>query len=213
MGRISKGILGGFAGIVGTVVGGSWRGIDYMRSRAARKKSYKFSQTQLEQQAKFRIAAKFIRSMNSLLQDSFGDIAVRMTGANNALRYTLENAITGTYPTYTIDYSKVLVSRGTLLNAGNATATAAGSGKVTFTWTDNSGINDATATDIAILVVYCPTMNLAIYTMAGGARSAGTGTLDTSYFTGKQVETYIGFVSDDGSLIAESLYTGQVTVS
>ena len=29
MGTISKGILGGFSGTVGTVIGGSWKGIDY----------------------------------------------------------------------------------------------------------------------------------------------------------------------------------------
>ena len=32
MGTISKGILGGFSGKVGTVIGGNWKGIDYMRS-------------------------------------------------------------------------------------------------------------------------------------------------------------------------------------
>lgn len=32
MGRIKKGILGGFSGKVDSVVGASWRGIDYMRS-------------------------------------------------------------------------------------------------------------------------------------------------------------------------------------
>lgn len=34
MGRIKKGILGGFSGRVGNVIGGSWKGIDYMRSEA-----------------------------------------------------------------------------------------------------------------------------------------------------------------------------------
>ena len=39
MGRISKGILGGFSGTVGTVVGGNWKGIDYMRSKTTSRKS------------------------------------------------------------------------------------------------------------------------------------------------------------------------------
>ena len=30
MGTISKGILGGFSGTVGTVIGGSWKGIDFL---------------------------------------------------------------------------------------------------------------------------------------------------------------------------------------
>jgi len=32
MGTIKKGILGGFSGKVGTVIGGVWKGIEYMRS-------------------------------------------------------------------------------------------------------------------------------------------------------------------------------------
>jgi hypothetical protein len=31
MGKINQGILGGFSGKVGNVVGGSWKGIEYMR--------------------------------------------------------------------------------------------------------------------------------------------------------------------------------------
>ena len=39
MARISKGILGGFSGTVGTVIGGSWKGIAYMRSMPSSRKS------------------------------------------------------------------------------------------------------------------------------------------------------------------------------
>ena len=31
MGKISQGILGGFSGKVGNVIGGNWKGINYMR--------------------------------------------------------------------------------------------------------------------------------------------------------------------------------------
>jgi hypothetical protein len=33
MAKFNKGILGGFSGTVGTVVGANWRGMDVMRSR------------------------------------------------------------------------------------------------------------------------------------------------------------------------------------
>ena len=35
MGTINQGILGGFSGKVGTVIGGSWKGITYMRGIAS----------------------------------------------------------------------------------------------------------------------------------------------------------------------------------
>jgi hypothetical protein len=37
MASFQKGILGGFSGKVGTVVGGNWKGIDYMRSKGGNK--------------------------------------------------------------------------------------------------------------------------------------------------------------------------------
>jgi len=43
MGKIEKGILGGFSGKVGTVVGGNWRGIDYMRSKGKRSNTAPFA--------------------------------------------------------------------------------------------------------------------------------------------------------------------------
>ena len=52
MGIISKGIPGGFSGTVGTEAGGSWKGISFMRSVPNTRKR-KFSQAQLERQAKF----------------------------------------------------------------------------------------------------------------------------------------------------------------
>ena len=66
MGKISKGILGGFLGKVGTVIGGYWRGISYMRSLATRSNTAS-SQAQLQQQARFSLASKFAQSMKDLL--------------------------------------------------------------------------------------------------------------------------------------------------
>jgi hypothetical protein len=38
MGKLSKGILGPFSGLVGTVIGSSWKGVNYMRSRPKKNK-------------------------------------------------------------------------------------------------------------------------------------------------------------------------------
>ena len=212
MGIISKGILGGFSGTVGTVIGGTWKGITYMRSQPA-KRAGSSSPAQLEQQAKFATAMKFVNTMSGLFMISFRTYAVKMTGINNAFAYVLKNAITGIYPAYTIDYSTVLVSRGDLPNVLAPTAIAAAGSLITFAWTDNAGVGIAKATDKAILAVYCPAMNLCIYTTGSAVRSALTDTIDVSTFTGKVVETYIGFISEDGKNVATSLYTGQLTVS
>ncbi len=211
MGTIVKGILGGFSGTIGTVIGGSWKGIDYMRSQPS-KKSFNPTQNQLEQQAKFRLVIKFLGSMGGLVALGFGNIANQMTGQNSAMSYILKSAVTGVYPNYTILYPQVLISRGELPAALNPIAVAAAGGLINFSWTNNAGVGKAKATDLALLVVYCEDYNQCIYTTGSAARSAGTDSLNVSFFSGKTVQTYIGFISADGYDIASSIFTGQHTV-
>lgn len=155
---------------------------------------------------------KFLQPMTSLLNVSFREYAVKMTGFNNAMSYTLKNAITGTYPVYTVDYSLALVSRGDLPNAIAPAATTTGS-EVFYTWTPNTGVGRAAATDKGILAVYCPARQQCIYTTLGADRSTGAASLDVSPFAGQTVQTYIGFISADGRDISNSFYTGELTIS
>jgi hypothetical protein len=212
MGTINKGILGGFSGTVGNVVGGTWKGIDYMRSKGNRRNTDP-TEKQLSQQIKFGLVMRFLQPMSGLLSTSFRDYAIMKTGINSALSYILKNAITGTYPAYEINYSLALVSRGDLPNALGPAVTSGAGSILTFSWTDNSGVGVAKATDQAILVAYCPTLKQAIYTTVGGLRNALTGDLNVLPFSGEQVETWIGFISEDGNNVATSIFTGEVTVS
>jgi hypothetical protein len=212
MGRISKGILGGFSGTVGTVVGGNWRGIDYMRSQPKRR-NFSSSRKQLEQQLRFGLMTKFQQPVNSLLNVSFKSYAIRMTGANSALSYNIRNAVKGSFPDYEIDYSLFLMSRGDLPNAQNPTATAAAGSEVNFAWTSNVGTGKASGTDKAILVVYCPEMRSCMYTTSGAERSAESDSLNVSSYSGKTVETWIGFFSENEREVATSIYTGSIVIT
>ncbi len=212
MGTITKGILGGFSGKVGTVIGGNWKGIDYMRSKG-NNRNFNPSEAQLAQQLKFALCTRFVGSMGSLLQVSFRNYAVKKTGINSALSYLLKNAVTGSFPAFSLAYNDVLISRGDLPNV-LAPGIAMGAGSIlTYSWTDNSGVGIAKATDLAILCAYCPSLNQCIYTTGSAMRSALTDSLNLSSFSGLEVETYIGFISANGHNIASSIYTGQILVT
>ena len=212
MGTIIKGILGGFSGKVGNVVGGTWKGIDYMRSKSNNRNQHP-TESQLAQQLKFALVMRFVQPMASLLETSFHDFAIKMSGINNAFAYNLKSAVTGVYPSFAIDYSHSLVSRGKLPNVLAPTVISGAGSVLTFSWTDNSGVGVAKATDRAILVAYCPELRQAIYTLAGGLRSDLTGELNVLPFSGLVVQTWVGFISESGRLIATSNFTGEVTVS
>lgn len=213
MGKINKGagILGGFRGTVGSVVGSNWRGIETMRAVAKPRKGNPTA-TQLNQQAKFAVGIKFLSAKRKLLEVGFKSLAVKMTGTNNALSNTLKSAITGVYPNYTIDYSKVLLSKGLVAVADSGAAAAGPAGVVSFSWTINPNMSNSDPTDVAVLVVYCEAMNSTAYTIAGPVRSALAGTLAVPGFSGKTVQTWIAFMSDDGKRVSKSVFTGQVNV-
>jgi len=211
MGKFQKGILGGFQGRIGNVVGASWKGIDYMKSRN-RKSSKPPTRKQIEQQAKFTLLIGFVSSIGKLLMLGFKDTAIKMTGINSAFAYNYDNALTGVYPFYALDYGKVLISKGQLHNVDNPSAAAAGNGQVRFSWTDNSGIAMANATDKCMVVVYCPELKRSVYITGGADRRASAESIDATAFTGKTVETWVGFSAADDSEIATSIYTGQLTV-
>ena len=213
MGTYAEGILGKFSGAVGTVVGSTWRGINYMRIRGARTKTGTPSQAQLEQQAKFKMVTHFLRSLRGLTNTTFKSYGVKMMAANYALSCNLNGVITGLYPSFKVAYSLVSLSQGILPNATLSAAAAELAGKVSFTWADDSLINeDAKATDNAVLVAYCEETNTSKYVLNAGSRSEMAASLDISSFSGKSVETWILFISADGKKISDSAYTGQVAV-
>jgi hypothetical protein len=212
MGKISQGVLGGFSGKVGNVVGGTWKGIDYMRIKPANVSNPRTA-GQVDQRSKFSTTLRFLQSMTDFLRVGFKLYANKMTQFNAAMSYNLNNAITGTYPNFMIDYASALVSRGGLTGAANGAVSSSG-GLVEFTWTDNTGSGNAQATDKALLVVYNPAKDQAIYDNAGAARSVGSQNLAMpNDFIGDDVEAFIGFISEDGKEVANSVYIGSVTVA
>jgi len=209
MARIDKGILGPVSGSVGTIVGANWKGIDYIRSKSSGKRSSTVEQ--IDQQLKFSVAINFVSTMTNLLRQTFNAYADKKSESNAALSYTLLNAITGTSPDYAIDFSKALVSRGALSNVTAPAATV--TGKVLhFTWTDNTGLGDAAATDQAVLVAYCKNFNTTTFTIGAAVRSDKAATLDVANYSGFPAEVWIAFMKADGSASSNSIFIGEITI-
>ena len=206
MGTIKKGILGGFSGKVGTVIGGTWKGIDYMRSIAA-SVSNPNSPAQLDHRLKFSTVIGFLKPLTALLRIGFKNQAIKMTAFNAAMSFNMKNAITGAYPAYEIDYANALISEGTLPEALNPAAVSAVAGKIAFTWGDNSSDGSAKADDKVILVVYNPVKKRAVNVVGGNTRSSGTQTITLpASFSGDEVQCFIGFQNANQSVISNSQF-------
>ena len=212
MGQQKNGILGGVTGKVGTITGSTWNKKHYIRANSGKRRKNSFSEEQLAQQAKFAVMAKFLGNLTEISMVSFRSADGDMTGANSALSYNIRTAIGGNYPNFHINYPDVLISYGKLVNGKDMLATAEAGGMIKFKWTDNSGIGRSAATDVCTVVIYNPEEDICISTLAGAERSVETFQIDASYLSGKDVETWIGFISADRKRIAKSVYTGKLRV-
>jgi hypothetical protein len=211
MGRFTKGLYGAFRGKVGSMVGSTWKGIEVIRSKPAggRKNA---SPEQLQQQARFRTMVRFLKPLASFLDQIYGSSAVQMTGFNKSFSYNVQNGLSGQYPDYGIAYPMIQLGQGILPNVDLAQASSAAAGKLSITWTDNSGNGKAQPTDNAFVAVYCEALNRWIYSANAGARSAGTLTMDLTAFSGKAVQTWFGFVTPKRTAASVTLFTGQVNI-
>jgi hypothetical protein len=211
MGTIKQGILGGFSGKVGTVVGSSWKGISYMRGRAQSVKNPR-TEGQVEQRSNFALTLNFLKPITAYIRTGYKTYANKQTAFNAAMSYIVKNAIGGTSPNYDLDFSSVLVSRGSLTQPANANVSVA-SGKAAISWTDNSGQCDAQSTDVAMPLAFNTDKGEAVFSTAAATRADQSAELNfPADWNGDTVELYIGFASADGINVANSVYLGSHSV-
>lgn len=211
MGTIKKGILGGFSGKVGNVVGASWRGIEYIRSLPANVFNPR-TEGQVKQRTKFSIIGRMLKTFVPIIRVGFAASAGRGKSTySEAMKYNVLNAVTGLYPDFEIDFAKLKVAAGKLYGAANASATCT-AGSLSFVW-DTDLLNNASATDKVILMAYNQALNETAYHMQAAARADGSGSLDVPpTWDGELVDTYMAFTSEDGRLVSNSVHTGRVEV-
>jgi len=211
MGKISQGILGGFSGKVGNVIGGNWKGIDYMRIQPASVANPR-TEGQVDQRTKFNMVLQFLQPVKDFVRIGFKNYAIKMTAFNSAMSYNLRNAVEGDYPDVDIDIEAALISRGGLAPALNPTATLSAPGQVTFAWTDNSNEGNATAYDKAMVVVYNPEKKEAAFITDGVARDEESQVLAIpDSYAGDDLAGFISFISEDGKQVANSKFVEVAT--
>jgi hypothetical protein len=110
MGKISRGILGGFSGKVGSIIGATWKGIDYIRIVAANVTNPK-TPAQESQRSKFVTVLRFLQPLVAFLRIGFRLYANRMTQFNNAMFYNFHNAIIGVLPNYSIENLREVINQ------------------------------------------------------------------------------------------------------
>lgn len=203
MGKISQGILGGFSGKVGTVIGSTWKSIHYMRAIATSVKDSR-TEKQLIQRSKFLASINFLKTVTPFVRIGYRNYAYRQSEFNAAMSYMLKYAVTGDGEQATIDFDKTLLAQGSLTTATDA-AVQVEAGKATFTWTDNSDTGNAVATDKVMVLAYNKDRQETVYNTAAATRADGTAELVLpANWADDTLAVYLAFYSEDGQRVSNS---------
>jgi hypothetical protein len=212
MATFEKGILGGFSGKVGSVVGVRWRGKNVMRT-VPQRGSYTPTAKQEEQRIKFKTVIGFLSPIVDVLNLYYGNPQSDKSRFNLATSYHLKNAVVSSPAGMVMDYAKVVISKGDLRGIDSGTLAAAAGQTLNFGWQDNSGQGKATATDTFFVVVYLPDLNLFYTNLDVATRDATTATVTLpDFMAGSEVEVWASFSKSEANFAAISTYMGAVTV-
>lgn len=211
MGTIREGANGGFSGKAGSVIGSSWKSINYIRG-LGKKRTKAASEAQLIQQARFLTIAKFIMPIAPFVQVGFGQVNTgTMTPSNVALQENINSAVVGTYPTFTLDYQKLRIATGSLQPGGTVSATVA-AGILTVNWSNKAiEIQKGELDDRVYILLYQPTLDE--FLTSPDMPTRGDGTIDIElpdYFLGDKGHVWLFFADRKGKRVSKSTYLGEV---
>jgi len=204
MGKINRGILGGFSGKVANIIGGSWKGIAYMRSQPV-SVSNPNTAGQQSQRSKFgsvvELATLFLTNIVKPLNDRF---AVKQSGYNLFVsRNIAAFDSSGKFQPGT----GLEIARGNLLKIDNFSISGTdGSAVVDVTWDDNSGGSQVRGTDEFYALIYNQTKSELVAVPSGAVRSDATtnATMPSAVDTGDVLYIYAAYRAADGTEVSNT---------
>lgn len=209
MGTIKKGIIGGVSGRVGPVTGSSWKGKPYIKGRPMAVANPK-TQGQLDHRGKFAAAIQFLSPMKAFLRAGFVEMAIDKTAFNAAMSWNYHHAVMGVYPDFEIDYTRVLVSQGSLTGALNPKVMVS-EHQVIFSWQNNADNMEVMDSDKALLLIYDATQHKAIGVAGGNTRDSGSQSVTIpDVIKGDKLHCYLAFQNREATAASNSQYIGSL---
>ncbi|MBO9675417.1 MAG: hypothetical protein J7577_18355 [Sphingobacteriaceae bacterium] len=211
MGRYSKGVNGAFSGKVGSVIGSNWRSVDYLRG-LPKKSSKASTEPQLAQRSKFALAALYQSPIKDILNIGFKDKQLnKLTGYNAAVKIFLNQAVVGNYPDFAIDFSQVVLSKGSLSVFHGLSAALQGA-DLLLNWQGILNRYNAFTDDVLTVVLFNATKNMyLVYEEAQRAALTYTAVIGAG-FSGDVFYGWAFAVNRDATAVANSQYLGTYTI-
>lgn len=210
MGQIKNGVLGGFSGKAGSVIGYIVRGKSYIRG-VSNKKPKKPTIAQLASRARFKMLQEW-RSRYTLLFATTFKSHTHERSAQNAAHALNAHIVKGEYPNFEIDPAEILISSGTLPGLANLTMHLDDQLQLNFSWDMIYEKKGEQHRDVlALLVQYEDEMNFYEATTTAAIRADEKLTYKLKHAQEKiSAHVYITVLSDDRERAANSRYMGKI---
>lgn len=208
MAKLKSGILGGISGTVGNVVGGRWRGIDYIRSKPASVKNPN-TEAQQQQRMRFKLIIQLLRKISPLVNIGLRNHSKSQTAMNRAMSLNIKEAIIGTFPDLEIDWEKLIFSQGNLATGKNVSADLSVSGTATITWQNSQNGSNSSDADGAIVLLSNTDRDEVVYRLHGASRVDGQVDVDIPQeWSGENIACYLSFRSETGKDVSDNQFLG-----
>jgi hypothetical protein len=196
----------------GTAVFSKQFGKNTMRTKPVEVRNPK-TQLQKEQRTKFALMVELSRMFLGFIRLGFKQVAISMSQFNMFMKSNIYDVITGVYPNYAIDFTKLIVTKGTLTGADGASASAVAGRKVDLAWTDNTGTGDALVTDKAMQLILNYEKGAVVQDTTNKTRLDASSQLTVPLsWVGDTVHVYLAFRDEAGARVADSQFLGSVIV-
>ena len=161
---------------------------------------------QQAQRLKFGMIANALRPLRAIITVGFGD----KRGYYQAASLALRDAISGTYPDFSINYAKLVLSSGSLPPSPATSISASGNMNVAVEW-DKTVWSTGDASDPVYVAFLNPLTQMVIFAEAQAKRGDGAVTiLLPAPWLGATLHAWLFFTSDDRKLSSVSQYLGTV---
>lgn len=213
MGIFKNGLLGGISGKVGNVVGVTRKGFQYFRSLPAKVHNPR-TEDQVKQRSRFSLTIEFLKTITPFVRVGFQmSTEGRLTAFNAAMSYNMKNAFIMEAENVSLDFSKVLVSKGPLFVAPNINVEKSDN-ELIITWdatisANTNRIGKPKRSDQAMILAYNSVKKQSVYDLNAGKRHASAAIIELPIdWKSDKIEVFIAFKNAEGNVVSDSVYLG-----
>jgi hypothetical protein len=208
MARLTNGINGSFRGKVGSVIGSSNNGVDYIKG-PHKKRTTNVSGKELDNREKFSVAQAWLKPLLHFVREGYKSYGQKSYGFVAAKSHLLKHAMNRDENGFNILPKLMMVSSGTLPLSENIQVQQLNDRELQFTW-DTTCPKDADPDDQAMLLAYSPADNLVFGTTTGQFRKTGKDIIEFYGKAGMRYHIYVAFNAADRSTQSDSVYLGEL---